>query len=223
MLHILDVCFFFRTHLRVSGIMINDANMPSCSTQCGAHNFKRRFQCYKCGSDRAESEAAAEGSDDVSPHPTNTLLLRGLDPLSTEETVLSRLQRQTQLPIRSVRLGRDPVTGASRGFCYLELGSVVDAMQLSQQLQSEPLVVEGRSAVVNYCRLADQAAGQLPVDTSRMSILELAEHSAKLYAKTPEEYESYLKYYEDYYKTHVSLGGGRHGFSVGQGMMHGDH
>ncbi|KAF0289041.1 RNA-binding protein 5 [Amphibalanus amphitrite] len=170
--------------------------------KCGAHNFKRRCQCYKCGSDRAESEAAAEGSDEVSPHPTNTLLLRGLDPLSTEETVLSGLQQRTQLPIRSVRLGREPVTGASRGICYLELASVVDAMQLNQQLQAEPLVVEGRSAVVSYCRLADQAAGQLPVDTSRMSILELAEYSAKLYAKTPEEYEAYLKYYEDYYKTH---------------------
>ncbi len=39
--------------------------------QCGVQNFRRRDQCFKCGGPKTESEME-EGSEEVSPNPTNS-------------------------------------------------------------------------------------------------------------------------------------------------------
>ena len=81
------------------------------------------------------------------------LLLRGLDVLSTEESVLQGIQHAgSDLPIRSVRIGRDPLTNTSRGVCYIELNSVLDSMQLHNKLAHAPPTIENKqvSSVLIY-------------------------------------------------------------------------
>lgn len=73
------------------------------------------------------------------------LLLRGLDVLSTEESVLQGIQHAgSDLPIRSVRIGRDPLTNTSRGVCYIELNSVLDSMQLHNKLAHSPPTIDNK-------------------------------------------------------------------------------
>lgn len=75
----------------------------------------------------------------------SALLLRGLDVLSTEESVLQGIQHAgSDLPIRSVRIGRDPLTNTSRGVCYIELNSVLDSMQLHNKLAHAPPTIDNK-------------------------------------------------------------------------------
>ena len=73
------------------------------------------------------------------------ILLRGLEPMSTEDTVLAAIKPYISLvPLRSIHIGRDPLTNQARGVCYLELRSVVDSMFLFQALALNPPVIDGR-------------------------------------------------------------------------------
>lgn len=73
------------------------------------------------------------------------LLFRGLDILSTEEGVLQSIEPlSNDLPIRSVRIGRDPLTNTSRGVCYVELNSVLDSMQLYNKLAADPPIIDNK-------------------------------------------------------------------------------
>jgi len=187
--------------------------------RCGAHNFKRRDSCFKCSAPRHESEAGEEGSDEVCTYPTNTLLLRGLDVLSTEESVLQGIQHAgSDLPIRSVRIGRDPLTNTSRGVCYIELNSVLDSMQLHNKLAHSPPTIDNKLVTISYCKLnqnngsssssgnnwsshQQQQQYHQPAEyTAGADIKQLAEYSASLYAQTPEEHASYVQYYTVYYQ-----------------------
>ena len=76
------------------------------------------------------------------------VLLSGLDALTTEDSVLNTLGPLTKLPLKSVRIGRDPLTNMSRGVCYVEMNSVVDSMFLHNQLFAEPPVIDGRQVEV---------------------------------------------------------------------------
>jgi len=86
----------------------------------------------------------------VSTHPTNTVLLSGLDALTTEDAVLNTLGPLTKLPLKSVRVARDSLTSMSRGVCYVEMNSVVDAMFLHNQLLADPPAIEGKIVEVGY-------------------------------------------------------------------------
>ena len=165
-------------------------------------------------------------------------MLRGLDALTTEESVLNALRLTTTLPIKQIRIGRDSLTNTSRGVCYVEMNNVVDAMFLHNQLLGEPPTIDNKLISVSYYRApqamaqtvhsnpanaaaanaalaaaqwshqgANQPApaepaptGQAPTKYSDEEIERLAEYSAKMYAKTPEEKASYLEYYRNYYK-----------------------
>lgn len=120
--------------------------------KCEATNFRRRETCYMCNIPRREGEVQ-EDTLEISTHPTNTVLLRGLDTLTTEENVLHSIKTLSSLPIRSVRIGRDSMTGTSRGVCYLEMNNVVDAMYLHNTLQSSTIVVDGKAPKISYARL----------------------------------------------------------------------
>ncbi|XP_075233397.1 RNA-binding protein 5 [Lycorma delicatula] len=199
--------------------------------KCSAHNFKRRDFCYKCGCTRQEGELM-EGYEEVCPHPTYTVLLRGLDALTTEENVLQSIQSLSSLPIRSVEIGRDPVTNTSRGVCYLKMNSVVDAVYLHNALLMANPVIDGKQAVVSYCRLDPVGSGNSNSSTAPSSlgsaaiaaahwshqktsnssqytlddVNRLAEYSANLYATNPTEKSSYLAYYQQYYQEQISKG-----------------
>ncbi|XP_076045392.1 RNA-binding protein 5-like isoform X2 [Oratosquilla oratoria] len=182
--------------------------------KCGAHNFKRRDSCFKCSAPRHESEAGNEGSDEVCTYPTNTLLMRGLDILSTEESVLQGIQHAgSDLPIRSVRIGRDSLTNTSRGVCYIELNSVMDSMQLHNKLVQSPPVIDGKQVTISYCKLSQNTGSgsgsgtygnwsqHQPAEyTAGADIKQLAEYSASLYAQSPEEHSAYVQYYTQYYQ-----------------------
>ena len=78
------------------------------------------------------------------------MFLRGLDALSTEDSVLNCLMHLTQLPIKSIKIGRDPLTQTSRGVCYVEMNSVVDAMFLHNQLLGEPPTIDEKLVGSHY-------------------------------------------------------------------------
>ncbi|XP_034949197.1 LOW QUALITY PROTEIN: RNA-binding protein 5-like [Chelonus insularis] len=192
---------------------------PSKNTQdwhcvkCGAHNFKRRETCFKCSASRAESEEGGEGSDEISPHPTNIVLLRGLDVLTTEDSVLQAMKNASSMPIRSIRIGRDSLTNTSRGVCYLEMSNVVDAMYLHTALTKQGLSVDGRKVEVTYCKLHQinhtamwKSTDNQPQRYTLDDVAQLAEYSANMYAKTPAQKAHYLQYYTQYYQNQIMQG-----------------
>ncbi|CAG2121862.1 unnamed protein product, partial [Medioppia subpectinata] len=65
--------------------------------KCGVNNFKRREECFKCGTPKDES-LANETGDEVSLSPTNALLLSKLSANTTEEKILTILGSITALP-----------------------------------------------------------------------------------------------------------------------------
>jgi len=221
---------------------------------CGEHNFKRREICFKCQSPRCESELVNDVQKEVSVYPTSTVLLRNLDVLTTEERILNALQTVAgvgSLPIKSVRIGRDPLNNISRGVCYLDMNNTGDAMRLFAGLSDAGVInIDGREVLVSYCKLASSAltaatvaalsvktstpaaitavaaaqwsvstnssgsgastkvaqaaaGGGAEVNFSQEEIPRMAEYSASLYAKTPEEHAYYLQYYTQYYTTQL--------------------
>lgn len=97
--------------------------------KCGVNNFKRRDVCFKCQTDRDESEANDTG-DEISPTPTNCLILRNLSVKTTSDQILGLVSSLTNAPIRSIRFPKDPVYNMPRGVCYLELHTTPEAIQL---------------------------------------------------------------------------------------------
>ncbi|XP_046463939.1 RNA-binding protein 5-like [Daphnia pulex] len=208
---------------------------------CGEHNFKRREICFKCQSPRSESELMNDVQREISHFPTSTVLLRNMDVLTNEDRVLSILQSVpgvATLPIKSVRIGRDPLNNISRGVCYFEMNNTNDAMRLFAGLSDVGrLEIDGREVMVSYCKQGNSSmpvasvsatanslapAGMTAVAAAQWSVSNanngpqatvsgnennftaseiprLAEYSASLYAKTPEEHASYLQYYTQYY------------------------
>jgi len=192
--------------------------------KCGVQNFRRREACFKCSGPRTDYDTSNEPTDEVSTHPTNSVLLSGLDALTTEDSVLNILGPLTKLPLKSVRIGRDPLTNMSRGVCYVEMNSVVDSMFLHNQLIAEPPVIDGRQVEVSYHKQAgpqvvsntsqNQAAANSAMEAAQWTnkssnqgkkfsdkdIQKMAEYSADLYAKNDTERESYVEYYRKYYR-----------------------
>lgn len=59
--------------------------------------------------------------------------------------ILQTLPGVGSLPIKSVRVGRDPLTNTSRGVCYLEMNNTSDAMRLFNGLsEAGRLDIDGR-------------------------------------------------------------------------------
>ena len=95
------------------------------------------------------------GQEDISGSGVNqdiifpAVILSGLDALTTEDSVLNILGSLTKLPMKSVRIGRDPLTNMSRGVCYVEMNSVVDSKFLHNQLIADPPLIDGRQVQVS--------------------------------------------------------------------------
>jgi len=81
-------------------------------------------------------------------------MLRNLDALSTEETVLIALQ--DKLPdqvskISKILICRDPLTQVSRGICYLNFDNLVDSMNTFQAIEKLPsLNIDGRDGKQSF-------------------------------------------------------------------------
>jgi len=198
--------------------------------KCGVQNFRRREVCFKCNGEKAVCDTAYDQYDqgnEVSTHPTNTVLLSGLDALTTEDSVLNVLGPLTTLPLKNVKIGRDPLTSMSRGVCYVEMNSVVDSMFLHNQLIAAPPSIDGKVVEVSYHKQLNtqiisnssqnQAAANSALEAAQWSnkstnksgsvsswseddIQKMAEYSADMYAKTKEEKSYYVEYYKKFYR-----------------------
>jgi len=141
--------------------------------------------------------------------------------------VLTILGPLTNIPLKSVRIGRDPLTNTSRGVCYVEMNSVVDSMFLHNQLLASPPLIDGKRVEIGYHKQAgptqtgtsntsqNQAAANSALEAAQWTnksssgaianqyteaeVERMAEYSANLYAKTPEEKASYTEYYRKFY------------------------
>ncbi|EAT43594.1 AAEL004989-PA [Aedes aegypti] len=127
-----------------------------CYKQCGVFNFKRRENCFKCFASREESEKGGEGSDEISNILTKKIMLRNLDVLTNEESVLCAMQ--DKIPdlvskISKIMICRDPLTQTSRGICYLHFDNLLDSMNTHNALKSiEPILkIDGREVLISYC------------------------------------------------------------------------
>uniref|UniRef100_A0A182P4J4 Rna-binding protein 5 n=1 Tax=Anopheles epiroticus TaxID=199890 RepID=A0A182P4J4_9DIPT len=125
--------------------------------KCYAFNFKRRENCFKCHASREDSEIGGDGSDEMSNILTKKIMLRNLDVLTNEESVLSVMQKilpaELVPKIGKVVICRDPLTSISRGMCYLHFDNLVDSMNTHNALKEldPPLRIDNREVIVSYC------------------------------------------------------------------------
>merc|ERR1719245_600127 len=113
----------------------------------------------------------------------------------------------------------------SRGVCYVEMNSVVDAMFLHNQLIAPPPCIDGRVVEVSYHKQSGavqvvsssgqhQAAALSALEAAQWSnksgqqtrdkwseeeLGKMALYSANLYAKNDEEQAYYVEYYKKFY------------------------
>ncbi|WAR59263.1 hypothetical protein PtB15_10B605 [Puccinia triticina] len=105
---------------------------------------------YKSSSESSLSTVINDGARDIGGTPTSILLLRGLDPLSTEQEIAQHLQHipdpsQTVLPesIRKVMLIKDRVTRSSWGYAFVQFAEVQVAVKALSLLLNTSLFPRG--------------------------------------------------------------------------------
>ncbi|XP_053958830.1 RNA-binding protein 5-A-like [Anastrepha ludens] len=124
--------------------------------KCGVLNFKRRDVCFKCYVSRGDSEKIGEGSEEASHILTKKIMLRNLDTLTTEETVLTAMQEHVPdlaNKITKILISRDTLTQTSRGICYFNFDSLIDSMNMYSALKAldPPLTIDNRQLLITYC------------------------------------------------------------------------
>ncbi|XP_058818923.1 RNA-binding protein 5-A-like isoform X2 [Topomyia yanbarensis] len=124
--------------------------------KCGVFNFKRRENCFKCFASREESEKGGEGSDEISSILTKKIMLRNLDVLTNEESVLCAMQEKVPdlvSKISKIMVCRDPLTQTSRGICYLHFDNLIDSMNTYNALRTiAPILkIDNREVLITYC------------------------------------------------------------------------
>lgn len=80
------------------------------------------------------------------------LVLRGLDALTTEDSVITALSQVSYSTVKNIRVIRDEATNTSRGYGFMELNSVAEATKLLDQLARNPLEVDGKQLLVAYAK-----------------------------------------------------------------------
>ncbi|XP_017785465.1 PREDICTED: RNA-binding protein 5-like isoform X2 [Nicrophorus vespilloides] len=192
--------------------------------KCGAQNFKRRELCFKCHASRMESEEGGSGSDEICSYTTKTIMLRNLDALTTEDTVMNVLI--VVIPdlvkkISAVAIGRDSLTSTSRGICYLGTETTIDALSLYGALNNlpTPLSIDGKTVILSYCKynMGDTkhvyaepestfATPSVPTTYNLSDVDSLADYSANKFAKNSVDYQHYFLYYKNYFTQQINAG-----------------
>ncbi|RIA90804.1 hypothetical protein C1645_768925 [Glomus cerebriforme] len=97
---------------------------------CGFLNYKKRESCHQCHHSKKESMVSGslhlaptnsffnDGENDLGQVPHHILLVRGLDPLTTEETLYAATSQVAAL--RRVLLIKDRASRMSWGFAFLD-------------------------------------------------------------------------------------------------------
>ena len=144
-------------HADAGGSTGGDADADWICTKCDGRNFRRRVNCFKCGLPRRESTryVSQDGAEEVGTTPSTTLLLRGLDALSQEDSILLALQEMfapNPVQIVNCKVLRDSLTNTSRGFAAVEFESLRDAQSLFTILGNRNLIIDQKRVLVNYSK-----------------------------------------------------------------------
>ncbi|KFD50770.1 hypothetical protein M513_08311 [Trichuris suis] len=84
----------------------------------------------------------------------NTLLFRNLPYQIDEAKILSTLMQSCSVDVCQIYIARNPETGLSRGYAYVQLNSVTDAAQLLTNLTAvTKLIIDGREVLVSYSKV----------------------------------------------------------------------
>ncbi|CAF0937429.1 unnamed protein product [Rotaria sordida] len=124
--------------------------------KCGVQNFKRRDHCFNCHISREDSERTRDldGFSFVGLNPCNTLVLRGLDILTSKETIETKLLELTLVPMKNAAIVKDNYTGVSRGFAFVEYNSIHDSVLVYEKLQTTTpgVEIEGKAVIVHFSK-----------------------------------------------------------------------
>ena len=105
-----------------------------------------------CDFSESDRKNEADGFDQVGNNPCNTLIFRGLDALTTEDNLIRALSTVRISDIKKIQVMRDDATSISRGYGFLELGSVAEATQLLSCLSQISFEVDGKLILVNFAK-----------------------------------------------------------------------
>ncbi|CAF0730861.1 unnamed protein product [Didymodactylos carnosus] len=124
--------------------------------KCGVNNFKRRENCFNCNFTREESERSRDldGYEAIGTNPCNTLVLRGLDALTSKEAVETKIFELTNIPVKNSCVAKDSVTGVSRGFAFIEFNSIQDSTTVFDKLQATnpSIELDGKLVMAHYSK-----------------------------------------------------------------------
>ncbi|XP_067931687.1 RNA-binding protein 5-like isoform X2 [Watersipora subatra] len=122
------------------------SSMPSgdwtCpNTICNFINFAKRSECFRC----------------TTPKPSRSsksaVIIRGLDGLTTEQSLLDALAAVTSLEPKNCYVMRNFSTGASLGYAFMEFDSAVNGKKVRDHFTNKhPLEVDGKLAMVDYAK-----------------------------------------------------------------------
>lgn len=158
--------------------------------KCGVRNYKKRESCLKCG------------NNDVCPRPTNIVIITCLPYDVTEAKLLEIVNKNCDLAIKCLRRTTD-------GNCFIELNNATDAIMLYNTLGSVNLKVgfyRHKNIPSAMTSAASSAVAAAQWNNTLADVPRLAEYSANLYAKTPQENKKYLEYYTQYYAKQIAEG-----------------
>ena len=82
------------------------------------------------------------------------LIFRGLDALTTEENIVTAIHKIAPVVVKNIRIIRDPITQASKGHAFAEMGSIGDSCKLIDAISKlqGPFEVDGKAIIVNYAK-----------------------------------------------------------------------
>uniref|UniRef100_A0A0B7APJ4 RNA-binding protein 5 n=2 Tax=Arion vulgaris TaxID=1028688 RepID=A0A0B7APJ4_9EUPU len=172
--------------------------------KCLGHNFKRRDYCYNCNLPRKESEKgrSSDGQEEIGINPCNTLIFRGLDALTTEETLVTALtQACAHNPLASIKnisVIRDNL-GTSRGFGFVEFHSVSASTQVLDTLNrlDSALEVDGKQLLINYAKNTFNTAMAYIQQQAQAELYDSSyyQQAGQYYDPVTQQYYDYSQYY----------------------------
>ncbi|CDW58242.1 RNA-binding protein 5 [Trichuris trichiura] len=186
--------------------------------KCSTNNFKKRDYCFKCGVRREDSDSVCgDGFSEIGVLPSDSkyfslslslnvclvisfyyifsLLFRNLPYQIDEAKILSTLMQSCSVDVCQIFIARNPETGLSRGYAYVQLNSVTDAAQLLTNLTAvTKLIIEGREVLVSYSKIP------LTTVIARAALSQNVDISAKYYYNPLSQQ---FVYWEPSYQTYL--------------------
>lgn len=82
------------------------------------------------------------------------LLLRGLDAMTSESSILRAMSQVTSIPLKSICVMRSPESGLSLGYAFVQLHSLRDSSALLDTVchLPYPLDIDGKAVITAYAR-----------------------------------------------------------------------